>query len=74
MDFRVGARLLPALMAIGLPLLALVAWVPTFFELRSTSSDQVAESFGIAAACQPGRVLLGWLGRSIRPKPSCCWA
>ena len=58
----------------GLPLLALVAWVPTFFELRSASSDQVAENFGIATACQAGRFQLGWLGDLAPPGASLSWS
>ena len=58
-----------AVLSIGLPLLALVAWIPTLLSLGRTSSDQVAESFGIATACQPGRYLLGWLG-DVAPPPA----
>jgi phosphoglycerol transferase len=64
---RVGLSI--AVLSLGLPLLALVAWIPTLLSLGSTSFDQVAESFGIATACQPGRFLLGWLG-DVAPPPA----
>ena len=49
---------------IGLPLLALVAWIPHFLSLRAISADQVWENFGIGTACQGGRFQLGWVGPS----------
>lgn len=52
-------------MAIGLPLLALVAWIPQFMGLRAISADQVWENFAIGTACQAGRFKLGWLGESL---------
>ena len=64
---RVGLSI--AVLSLGLPLLALVAWIPTLLSLGSTSADLVAESFGIATACQPGRFLLGWLG-DVAPPPA----
>ena len=73
MKFVRGTTFNPAALPIGLPLLALVAWVPTFLELRSTSSDQVAESFGIATACQAGRFLLGWIGEVAPPAANLSW-
>ena len=51
-----------AVLSIGLPLLALVAWIPQFLGLRAISADQVWENFAIAAACQNGRFQLGWVG------------
>lgn len=55
-----------ALLSIGLPLLALVAWIPQFLGLRAISADQVWENFAIAAACQSGRFQLGWVGESAQ--------
>lgn len=52
----------PAVLPLGLPLLAVGAWIPTLLSLGSTSADQVVESFGIVSACQGQRFLLGWLG------------
>lgn len=51
-----------AVLSIGLPLLALVAWIPQFLSLRAISADQVYDHFAIAAACQSGRFQLGWVG------------
>ena len=51
-----------AVLSVGLPLLALVAWIPQFLSLRAISADQVWENFAIAAACQSGRFQLGWVG------------
>jgi len=68
-----GPRAAPGVLSIGLPLLALVAWIPTVLSLGSTSADQVAESFGIATACQPGRFLLGWLGEVAPPAAILSW-
>lgn len=64
-----GPRAAPAVLPIGLPLLALAAWIPTLLSLASTSADQVAENFGLATACQHGRFLLGWLGE-VAPPPA----
>ncbi len=68
-----GPRAAPAVLPIGLPLLALAAWIPTLLSLASTSADQVAENFGLATACQPGRFLLGWLGEVAPPAASLSW-
>lgn len=63
----------PAVLPVGLPLLALVAWIPTVLSLGSTSADQVAENFGLATACQADRFQLGWLGEVAPPGASLSW-
>lgn len=55
----------PAVLPLGLPLLAIGAWIPALLRLGRTSADQVAESFGITSACQGPRFLLGWLGEGV---------
>jgi hypothetical protein len=63
----------PVLLPVGLPLLALLAWIPTLLSLASTSADQVAEGFGIASACQVDRFRLGWLGEVDPPGAILDW-
>ena len=63
----------PVVLAIGLPLLALVAWIPTVLSLRNVSADQVAENFGLATACQADRFQLGWLGEAAASGATLSW-
>jgi hypothetical protein len=54
----------PVLLPIGLPLLALGAWIPTLLSLRSVSADQVLEGFFLGSACQADRFQLGWVAEA----------
>jgi hypothetical protein len=64
MDFLRRTWFAPAMLPIGLPLLALVAWIPSVLSLRSVSADQVLESFALGSACQAARFQLGWIGEA----------
>ncbi len=64
MDCRHGAGHLRLVLPIGLPLLALVAWIPTVWGFGRASGDQVWESFALASACQADRFPLGWVGET----------
>ena len=59
---RLPASLKLPLLGLGLLLLALCAWWPTFQSLAQPSADQVWEAYGLATACLAQPSALGWMG------------